>query len=177
MLRRTMLVGLASFTVLGACSSSGGDSEKPSSRASQRDLAEAVARQPDFSLLQKWIEAADYTARLKRRGPYTLFAPSDNAMRDIRPTVRTRLMRDEDPELLRAILDHHVVAGRVSLSDMRRQRALRTIDGAEVKITRQGGSLRFGTGNLVGTDIEASNGIIHVIDQVQLPPHLPEGPV
>jgi uncharacterized surface protein with fasciclin (FAS1) repeats len=161
--------------VVGGCSSSGGTKAAPS-HPGQRDLADILARQPELSILQQWITAADYTARLRRRGPYTLFAPNDNALDVIRPGQKMRLMRPESRDLLRAVLDHHLVAGRVSLGELRPRTTLRTIDGGEVQIMGRGRSVRFGTGNLVQPDIEASNGIIHVIDQVQLPQHLPEGP-
>lgn len=166
MLRRTMLAGLASFALAGGCSSSGG---KAQSHPTRLDIADTLARLPEFSLFRQWVVAAGYT-RVKNRGPFTLFAPDDGALGDVRPALRTRLMRPESRDLLRAVIDHHVVARRVAAGELRPRTTLRTIDGGEVRITRQGQSLRFGTGNLTRTNIEASNGLIHAIDQVQFPP-------
>jgi uncharacterized surface protein with fasciclin (FAS1) repeats len=84
--------------------------------------------------------------------------------------------------LLRAILDHHIVAGRVPLGPGRlagpgsKVRAVRTIDGAEMKIGGFGRQLRFGTASVTRTDFSASNGLAHAIDQVQFPPQLFQGP-
>jgi uncharacterized surface protein with fasciclin (FAS1) repeats len=170
MLRRTMLAGLASFTVLGACSSGSG-SKGPVSGV-QRDVVDVVGRDPELGSFRQWIQAADYADRLKRRGPFTLFAPNDRAIGSLRQGIRGRLLRLENRDMLRAVLDHHVVAGYVTNDQLVMVRRFRTIDGAEVTITRQGEYLRFGTGSLLRTNLAASNGLIHVISEVQFPPNL-----
>jgi uncharacterized surface protein with fasciclin (FAS1) repeats len=171
MLRRTMLAGLASLTLVGGCASSGGSGGRTPGGAGERDIVVTLKRDPEFRSLLEWINAADYAPRLRRLAPVTLFAPTEEAFGEIRPGVRGRLLRPETRDLLRAILDRHVVAGRVTRDEMVRERRLRTIDGTEVAITHQGESLRFGSGNLVRLNIGTDIGVIHAIDRVQLPPH------
>jgi transforming growth factor-beta-induced protein len=179
MLRRTMLAGLASLTLLGGCSSSGGSGSRSQL---ERDVAGTLARDPEFSILAQLIGRAGYTDRLKRRGPFTLFAPTDKAFGDLRPGQRSRLLSSDDRDLLRAVLDHHIVAERVPLGPGTAAgpgsvvRSVRTIDGEEVEIGGYGRQRRFGTGTVTRADIAASNGLIHAIDQVQFPPQLFQGP-
>ncbi|HEX6118806.1 MAG TPA: fasciclin domain-containing protein [Dongiaceae bacterium] len=171
MLRRTMLVGLASLTLVGGCSSSGGSASRGVG-VGKRDLATTLAADPAFSSLEEWITAAEYAPTLRSGGPLTLFAPNDDAIGGVRQGLRSRLLKPENRDLLRAVLDRHVVPGYFPLEQIKLTRVLRTLDGGEVKITHAGQSLRFGTGNLVRTNIGAGNGLIHAIDQVQFPPGL-----
>jgi uncharacterized surface protein with fasciclin (FAS1) repeats len=171
MLRRTMLAGLASLTLVGGCASSGGSGGRTPGGPGQRDILVTLRREPDFRTLAEWINAADYAPKLRRLAPVTLFAPNETAFAEIRPGLRGRLLRPENRDLLRAVLDRHVVAGRITRDEMVQKRRLRTIDGGEVAITHQGQSLRFGSGNLVRLNIGTDIGVIHAIDRVQLPPH------
>ena len=177
MLRRTMLAGLASLTVVGACSSSGG-SRVPAGPG-HRDLADTLAKDRELSRFNQWIVAAEYADLLTRDGPFTLFAPNDSAIAGIRPALQNRLLASRSRDLLRAVLDHHIVRDYVrldvvQLGVMQGQRSVETLDGAEVPI-RQGPHPRFGTANVVRPNIEAVNGLIHAIDQVLLPPNYAAG--
>jgi uncharacterized surface protein with fasciclin (FAS1) repeats len=173
MLRRTMLTGLASLTFLAGCSTS--DGSRSGFGPGQRDIFDTLAKDPEFSTLVQLIRNARYTDRLKRRGPITLFAPTDTAFGNLRPGQRARLLSSDDRDLLRAVLDHHIVAERVPLGPGAAAgpgsvvRAVRTIDGAKVEITGHGRERRFGTAGISRLDIPASNGLIQAIDQVQLP--------
>ena len=103
---------------------------------------------------------------MKGDGPFTVFAPTDEAFAALPEGTVEGLL--EDPEALAAILTYHVVPGKVMSTDLTNDMAATTVNGAEVTIMTEGGVM-VDNANVVSADIEASNGVIHVIDSVILP--------
>ena len=104
---------------------------------------------------------------LKSEGPFTVFAPTDEAFAALPEGTVEGLLAD--PEALAAILTYHVVAGKVMSTDLSDGMTAMTVNGADVTIMTEGGVMVNGA-NVVAADIEASNGVIHVIDTVLMPP-------
>ncbi len=129
------------------------------------DIAVADGR---FTTLVAALQAAGLVETLAGEGPFTVFAPTDDAFAKLPAGTVEALL--SDPEQLSAILLYHVVAGKVMASDAKMLNEAETVNGAKIMITSQGEMLKVNDSQVVLGDIEASNGVIHVIDAVLLPP-------
>lgn len=139
--------------------------------AAQRGDIPTVARSAgQFATLITALEAAGLTATLRGNGPFTVFAPTDEAFRKLPPGTVENLLKPENVEQLRAILTYHVVAGRVSSAQARELTTANTVEGRSLRIRSEGSSLRINNATVVRADVGATNGVIHVIDEVLLPP-------
>ena len=123
-----------------------------------------------FTTLLAAVDAAGLTPTLVGRGPFTLFAPTDEAFKRLPNGTVAELLKPENLEKLRTILTYHVIAGRVTAAQARGVRSAETVANLEVRITDVNGELRINDATVRIADIPASNGIIHVIDRVLLPP-------
>ena len=122
-----------------------------------------------FQTLAKALQAADLVDTLKGAGPFTVFAPTDEAFAKLPAGTLDHLLKPENKEKLRAILTYHVVAGKVASAKVVTLTSVKTVNGQEVKITATGGNVMVNNARVVKADIPASNGVIHVIDTVLLP--------
>lgn len=129
------------------------------------DIALADGR---FTTLVAALQAAGLVETLAGDGPFTVFAPTDDAFAKLPAGTVEALLAD--PEQLKAILLYHVVAGKVMASDAKMLNEAETVNGAKIMITAQGEVLKINDSQVVLGDIKASNGVIHVIDAVLLPP-------
>ena len=139
--------------------------------AQEKNLVDTAAAAGSFNTLVKAVQAADLTATLEGPGPFTVFAPTDQAFAKLPAGTLETLMKPENKEKLRAILTYHVVAGELDASQVAKLHSLKTVEGADLKIVNKNGSVMVDNAKVVKTDIRASNGIIHVIDAVMLPPN------
>jgi transforming growth factor-beta-induced protein len=121
-----------------------------------------------FTTLVTALKAAGLVETLQGEGPFTVFAPTDEAFARLPAGTVEALLND--PEQLKALLLYHVVAGKVMAADARMLTEAETVNGEKVKITAQGEMLKVNDSQVVLPDIEGSNGVIHVIDAVLLPP-------
>ena len=128
-----------------------------------------------FTTLLAAVDAAGLTETLLGRGPYTLFAPTDDAFAKLPNGTVQELLKPENREKLRTILTYHVIAGRVTASQARGVNSAETVAGQRVRITTNGDQLRINDAVVRIADIPASNGIVHVIDRVLLPADRPTG--
>ena len=112
-------------------------------------------------------QAAGLVDTLKGAGPFTVFAPTDEAFAKLPAGTLDALLKDIPK--LKGILTYHVVAGKVMAADVVKLKSAKTVNGQSVKITAKGGKVMVDKANVVKTDIECSNGVIHVIDAVLLP--------
>ncbi len=128
-----------------------------------------------FTTLLAAVDAAGLTSTLLGRGPFTLFAPTDEAFKRLPNGTVAELLKPENREKLRTILTYHVVAGRVTAAQARSVRSAETVANLEVRITDVNGELRINDATVRIADVPASNGIIHVIDRVLLPPDTRSG--
>jgi uncharacterized surface protein with fasciclin (FAS1) repeats len=173
------LIGAACTTESGTSTSTSSATETSMSSAapdtSSMTIPEIAASNPDFSTLAAAVQAAGLTETLSGDGPYTVFAPTNDAF-DALPdgTVET-LLKPKNQDQLAAILAYHVVPGEVMAADVQ-PGEVTTVNGATFKVSTgmDGGvEITDGQGNtatVTATDIAASNGVIHVIDAVLLPP-------
>ena len=123
-----------------------------------------------FSTLVKAVQAADLTATLEGPGPFTVFAPTDQAFAQLPAGTLESLLKPENKDKLRAILTYHVVAGEVDAAEVVKLTSVKTVEGANLKIAANNGSVMVDNAKVVKADIRTSNGIIHVIDAVMLHP-------
>jgi len=131
------------------------------------DIVDTAVGAGTFNTLVAAVTAAGLVDTLKGEGPFTVFAPTDDAFAALPEGTVEALLAD--PEALAAILTYHVIAGKVMSTDLSEGLTATTVNGADVTITLEGGAKVNGA-NITAADIEASNGVIHVIDAVILPP-------
>lgn len=134
-----------------------------------KDIVDTAVAAGQFNTLAAALEAADLVGTLKGEGPFTVFAPTDAAFAKLPEGTVAELLKPENRDQLTAILTYHVVAGKVYAADVVNLQAATTVNGSDVSIAVQDGSVRINDANVVKTDIAASNGVIHVIDTVILP--------
>ena len=132
----------------------------------QGDIVDVAVAAGSFSTLVKAVQAAGLVGTLKSEGPFTVFAPTDEAFAKLPAGTLEALLADKDK--LTAVLTYHVVAGKVMASDVVGLDSATTVQGSDVSISTEGG-VKVGPANVVQTDIETSNGVIHVIDTVLVP--------
>jgi len=160
MFRRTCLA-LATATVMAAPVFAQDNGEA-------QDIVDIAAGNEAFSTLVAAVEAADLVETLKGEGPFTVFAPTNDAFAALPEGTVEMLLEPENKDQLTAILTYHVVPGKVMSGDLSDGMMATTVQGGDVTIGTEGGVTVDGA-NVVDADIEASNGVIHVIDAVVMP--------
>jgi uncharacterized surface protein with fasciclin (FAS1) repeats len=141
----------------------------PYASARAADIVETAAAAGEFNTLSAALEAAGLVDTLKQEGPFTVFAPTDDAFAKLPAGTLEKLLEPENRDQLVAILTYHVVPGSVPASQVATMKQAETVNGAELPISAEGGKVKVGDANVIQTDIMASNGIIHVVDAVILP--------
>ncbi len=136
----------------------------------RQDIVDTAVQAGSFNTLAKALQAADLVDTLKGPGPFTVFAPSDQAFNNLPPGTLEVLLKPENKEQLRSILTYHVVPGRVNASDVVKLTSAKTVNGQEVRISVLKNVVRLNEAKVTKTDIAATNGLIHVIDRVIVPP-------
>ena len=132
------------------------------------DIVDTALSSGKFSTLAAALGAAGLIETLKGKGPFTVFAPTDEAFAKIPPETLSELLRPENRKKLTAILTYHVIAGKVLAKDVVNLKTARTVQGQELTIDASDG-VRINDANVITADVEATNGVIHVIDSVLLP--------
>lgn len=156
MLRRTF-IALTTASILATPAFADGHS---------KDIVDTAIDAGSFTTLVAAVQAAGLVDTLKGDGPFTVFAPTDEAFAALPDGTVEGLL--EDPEALAAILTYHVVPGKVMSGDLSNNMMAGTVNGADITIMTEGGVM-VNDANVVTADVEASNGVIHVIDKVILP--------
>ena len=144
------------------------------SAAQERDIVETAVAAGSFNTLAAALEAADLVSTLKGEGPFTVFAPTDEAFAKLPEGTVESLLLPENRDQLVAILTYHVVAGQVTAAEVVELTEATTVNGAEVDIRAGSDGVRVNDSNVTATDVFATNGVIHVIDAVLLPPETGE---
>ena len=132
----------------------------------EKDIVDTAAEAGTFTTLLAAAEAAGLVDTLKGDGPFTVFAPTDEAFAALPEGTVEGLLAD--PEALAAILTYHVVPGEVMSTDLSNGMTATTVNGADITIMTEGGVM-VNEANVIAADVDASNGVIHVIDSVILP--------
>lgn len=139
-------------------------------RAAQKDIVETAVDAGKFKTLATALGAADLVATLKGRGPFTVFAPTDEAFAKLPAGTIDNLLKPENKDQLVAILTYHVVPGKVMAADVVTLDEIKTVNGKMLDIETKGDAVMVNEATVTTTDINASNGVIHVIDTVIMPP-------
>lgn len=130
-------------------------------------VAETAARTPQLSTLTKLIADAGLTDTLKGSGPFTVFAPSDEAFKAVPAKTMAELAANK--ELLRSVLTYHVVAGKVMAADVKTGN-LKSVQGANLGVAKAGDFVTVEDAVVTQADVGATNGVVHIIDKVMMPP-------
>jgi len=155
------------FGVLAAAVTVSTLGAQPQHRA--KDIVDTAVAAGSFKTLAKALQAADLVDTLKGGGPFTVFAPTDEAFAKLPASALEDLLKPENKMKLKRILTYHVVPGRVSAAEVVKMNSAKTVSGDTIAITASGGTVTVDNARVVKTDIAASNGIIHVIDTVIIP--------
>ena len=167
--RNVAAAGLLIFTSASWAGHCGGDHDHDKAVKAQPTIAEVAAGNDDFSTLVAALQAAGLVDVLAGEGPYTVFAPTNEAFAALPPGTVENLLKPENKDQLIAVLTYHVVPGAVYAEDVTKLDSATTVQGDTVEIAANMGKVKIDNANVVATDIEASNGVIHVIDTVILP--------
>ncbi|WP_299356574.1 fasciclin domain-containing protein [uncultured Shimia sp.] len=160
MFRRTFLA-LASAAALSTASFALADGHS-------KDIVDTAIGAGSFTTLVAAVQAAGLVETLKGEGPFTVFAPTDDAFAALPEGTVETLLKPENKDQLVAILTYHVVTGKVMTGDLSNNMMATTVQGGDVKVMTEGGVTVNGA-SVTAADIETSNGVIHVIDAVMLP--------
>ena len=134
-----------------------------------KDIVDTAVAAGQFTTLAKALQAAGLVDTLKGKGPFTVFAPTDDAFAKLPSGALDDLLKPENKEKLKAVLLYHVVAGKVPAAKVMKMKSAKTVNGQEVTISTNGGKVMVNDATVVKADVMASNGIIHVIDTVLMP--------
>jgi len=153
----------ASLVTLGTMSLQAGSGQT-------RDIVDTAVAAGSFKTLAKALVAADLVGTLKGAGPFTVFAPTDEAFAKLPAGTLDNLLKPENKAMLVRVLTYHVVPGRVMAADVVKINSAKAVSGDSLHIKATGGNVMVDKARVTKTDIIASNGVIHVIDSVLLPP-------
>jgi len=155
------LMLMLSFFFVPAQAKLGGESKK--------DIVDTAVAAGNFNTLAAALQAAGLVDTLKSDGPFTVFAPTDEAFAKLPAGTLEELLKPENKAKLTAILTYHVVPAKAMAKDVANMSSAKTVNGAEVKFTIVDGKVMVNNSTVTTADISASNGVIHVIDAVLLP--------
>ena len=134
----------------------------------KKDIVAVAAGAGSFNTLVAAVKAAGLVETLQGDGPFTVFAPTDEAFAKLPKGTVEDLLKPENKQKLVSILTYHVVPAKVMASDVKTMKA-KTVNGQELALQVNGSDVKVGEANVVKTDVAASNGVIHVIDTVLIP--------
>lgn len=160
MLKRHFVFAVAAIAVLAGCATT----SHPVS------VADTIAARPQLSTLNGLIVKAGLTDTLKGAGPFTVFAPTNEAFAKVPAKTMDALAKD--PAQLKAVLTYHVISGKVMAADVKNGNS-KTVNGANVALSRAGDFVTVEDALVQTPDISASNGVVHIVDSVLLPPAKP----
>ena len=149
--------------------------EGKTAKKTTKNLIQKAQHKGEFHTLLKAVDAAGLTSTLEGPGPFTLFAPTDAAFARLPAGTVEDLLKPENKEKLRSILTYHVVPGEITAEQVVKMKELKTVNGKMLPVQAMNGKVMVGGATVTGTDIRASNGIIHVIDTVLMPGEVPAG--
>ena len=138
-------------------------------RASSKDIVDTAVAAGSFKTLVAALKAVGLVDTLKGKGPFTVFAPTDDAFAKLPAGTVDELLRPENKQKLIAILTYHVVAGKVTAAQAMKLNSAKTVNGESLNISTEGSTVKINDATVTKADIMCSNGVIHVIDTVLMP--------
>ena len=160
----TKILALTALVATTAPLSVAHAADKPATQ----DIVAVASGAGSFNTLVAAVKAAGLVETLQGKGPFTVFAPTDEAFAKLPAGTVEDLLKPANKEKLVGILTYHVLSGKVMAADVKTMKA-KTVNGQELQITVKDGAVMVNNAKVVKTDIPASNGVIHVIDTVVLP--------
>lgn len=154
--RRTALLGALTLAMTGCATTS-----------APVNLADSLARQPGLSTFQSLVGKAGLTETLKSGGPFTVFAPTNDAFKAVPAATMDDLAKH--PEKLKAVLSYHIVVGKMPAADIKNGNA-KTVEGSNVALGKAGDFVTVESAAVVTPNLAATNGVIHTVDTVLMPP-------
>ncbi len=148
---------LSAASLLGACAT----------HQAPANIVDTTARTPELSTLAKLINDAGLAETLRAGGPFTVFAPTNDAFKAVPAKTMAELASDRD--LLKSVLTYHVLPGKVAAADVKTS-SVKTVQGANIALGLAGGTVTVEDALVVTPNVAASNGVVHVIDRVLMPP-------
>ena len=142
-----------------------------SANAQSKDIVGLAVGNENLSTLVAAVKAAGLVETLQGDGPFTVFAPTNDAFAALPAGTVESLLKPENKDKLIAVLTYHVVAGKVKSTDLKEGMEAGTVQGSKVKVSLNGGA-KINDAKVVAADVMASNGVVHVIDKVILPPNM-----
>jgi uncharacterized surface protein with fasciclin (FAS1) repeats len=138
-------------------------------QSAQKDIVDTAVGAGTFKTLAKALDAAGLVSTLKGAGPFTVFAPTDEAFAKLPAGTLENLLKPENKAKLQKVLTYHVVAGKVMAADVTKLTSAKAVSGDTITVAVRGGAVSVDNAKVTATDIAATNGVIHVIDAVILP--------
>ena len=135
----------------------------------KHDIVDTAIKAGSFNTLVAAVQAAELVETLKSKGPFTVFAPTDEAFSKLDKATLESLLKPENKDQLVAILTYHVVAGKVMSTDITGNMEPVTVNGSTINITLNNGKVMINDATVISADVDTENGVIHVIDTVLIP--------
>jgi uncharacterized surface protein with fasciclin (FAS1) repeats len=158
---------LLALAATAACAVSFAAASAPAQPAAQKNIVQTAVAAGQFTTLVKLVKEAGLAGALQKPGPYTVFAPTDAAFKNVPKATLAALAKDKAK--LRAVLLYHVVKGKVTAAQAMKLRSAKTLEGNSVSIRVSGGKVIVGGATVIEANVMASNGVIHVINKVLVP--------
>lgn len=158
------LTALVGWPFLSLAQDKKADAPKPK----EKDIVAVAKENASLKTFSKLLDTAGLADTLKGKGPYTVFAPSDDAFKKLGKEV-DEWQKPENKAKLQRILKHHVLEGKKTGADVKAMKSIKTMAGEEIKVTVEGEVVMLGTAKVTKTDTDGGNGLIHMIDAVLMP--------
>jgi uncharacterized surface protein with fasciclin (FAS1) repeats len=187
-MRSSRLAALAALPVLAFSAAACGDDEEDgagtaatpaatatpeaaaTAEAAEQDIVALAQGTPELSTLVDAVTAADLGATLQEDGPYTVFAPTNDAFTAVGQDTLDQLLAPAGKDQLTSVLTYHVVPGETLAADLQDGQRLETVQGEQLRVRIRGDEVQVGDATVTQPDVDAANGVVHVIDGVLLPP-------
>jgi uncharacterized surface protein with fasciclin (FAS1) repeats len=172
---RSRIVAVASLVLAGAAgfaylaTPAVADQKAQAAATAQKDIVDTAVAAGKFNTLAAALKAAGLVETLKGSGPFTVFAPTDDAFAKLPKGTVEELLKPENKEKLTKVLSHHVLAGKVMSTDIKGATEAKTVANTTLTVKPHDGKVMVGDATVTAADVAASNGVIHVIDTVLLP--------
>ena len=135
----------------------------------KHDIVDTAIKAGSFNTLVAAVQAAELVETLKSKGPFTVFAPTDEAFSKLDKATLESLLKPENKDQLVSILTYHVVAGKVMSTEITGNMEPATVNGSTINITLDNGKVMINDATVISADVDTDNGVIHVIDTVLIP--------
>ena len=177
-MKKRMTVAVLCLAALALVAAGCGDDDKDTTttapattmtQAASGDVVALAKATPDLSTLVAAVTAGDLATTLQGKGPFTVFAPTNQAFSDIQSTVDT-LLKPANKADLQNVLTYHVVPGTYAAADLKDGQELTTVQGEKLTVSVDGSTVKVNDATVEKADVNASNGVVHVIDEVLVPP-------